>query len=232
MYPGPIRNQAFDIFEFVLVNSFKITYTVTCTLSVTVTLSVTEAGKVSWDLLYEWQPSADHTTSIMGAGEIGGIPELVYKPIRFKEYTCEPYNLQTWIKPKIADSDSFMTELDADDDYEFFTGKTIFCALYNLGKYLNDERVDIGDPVERIVEFCTEYVHPYFVDELDDLIDQGGFGAYSMLEKQAAFRANQFLQDLGRLYKRNEYQSGCHRISRYGDCYGIKNRYRFLCRKE
>lgn len=27
MYPGPIRNQAFDIFEFVLVNSFKITYT-------------------------------------------------------------------------------------------------------------------------------------------------------------------------------------------------------------
>lgn len=200
MYPGPIRNQAFDIFEFVLVNSFKITYTVTCTLSVTVTLSVTEAGKVSWDLLYEWQPSADHTTSIMGAGEIGGIPELVYKPIRFKEYTCEPYNLQTWIKPKIADSDSFMTELDADDDYEFFTGKTIFCALYNLGKYLNDERVDIGDPVERIVEFCTEYVHPYFVDELDDLIEQGGFGAYSMLEKQAAFRANQFLQDLGRLY--------------------------------
>lgn len=93
-----------------------------------------------------------------------------------------------------------MTELDADEDYELFTGKTIFCALYNLGKYLNDERVDIGDPVERIVEFCTEYVHPYFVDELDDLIEQGGFGAYSMLEKQAAFRANQFLQDLGRLY--------------------------------
>ena len=232
MYPGPIRNQAFDIFEFVLVNSFKITYTVTCTLSVTVTLSVTEAGKVSWDLLYEWQSSADHTTSIMGAGEIGGIPELVYKPIRFNEYTCEPYNLQTWIKPKIAGSDSFMTELDADDDFELFTGKTLFCALYNLGKYLNDERVDIGDPVERIVEFCTEYVHPYFVDELDDLIDQGGFGAYSMLEKQAAFRADQFLQDLGRLYKRNEYQSGCHRISRYDNYYGIKNRYRFLCRKE
>lgn len=126
MYPGPIRNQAFDIFEFVLVNSFKITYTVTCTLSVTVTLSVTEAGKVSWDMLYEWQSSADHTASIMGAGEIGGIPELVYKPIRFKEYKCEPYNLQTWIKPKIADSDSFMTELDADDDYELFMGKTIF----------------------------------------------------------------------------------------------------------
>lgn len=133
MYPGPIRNQAFDIFEFVLVNSFKITYTVTCTLSVTVTLSVTEAGKVSWDMLYEWQPSADHTTSIMGAGEIGGIPELVYKPIRFKEYTCEPYNLQTWIKPKIADSDSFMTELDADDDYELFTGKTIFVPCIILG---------------------------------------------------------------------------------------------------
>lgn len=155
---------------------------------------------MSWDLLYEWQPSADHTTSIMGAGEIGGIPELVYKPIRFKEYTCEPYNLQTWIKPKIVGSDSFMTELDADDDYELFTGKTIFCALYNLGKYLNDERIDIGDPVERIVEFCTEYIHPYFIDELDDLIEQGGFGAYSMLEKQAAFRADQFLQSLGRFY--------------------------------
>ena len=32
--------------------------------------------------------------------------------------------------------------------------------------------------------------------------------------------------------KINEYQSGCHRISRYGNYYGIKNRYRFLCRKE
>ena len=34
------------------------------------------------------------------------------------------------------------------------------------------------------------------------------------------------------LLAKNEYQSGCHRLSRYGNCYGTKNRYRFLCRKE
>ena len=155
---------------------------------------------MSWDLLYEWQPSADHTTSIMGAGEIGGIPELVYKPIRFKKFTWESYNLQTWIKPKIAGRNSFVTELDADDDYELFTGKAIFCALYNLGRYLNDKRIDIGDPVERIVEFCTEYIHPYFIDELYDLIEQDGYGTFSMLENQAAFSAKDFLHDLGRFY--------------------------------
>lgn len=155
---------------------------------------------MSWDLLYEWQSSADHTTSFMGEGEIGGIPDLVYKPIRFKEFIWEPYDLETWIKPKIVGTDSFVTELDDDEDYEYFTGKALFCALYNLGKYINNENIDIDDPVERIVEFCTEYIHPYFIDELYDTIAQGGYASYTMLENQAAFSAEQFLHDLGRFY--------------------------------
>lgn len=162
---------------------------------------------MSWDMMYEWQPSADHTTTIMGAGELGGIPELIYKPVRFKRYLWNKYDLHGTVKPIIVDSKSYDVRIanegvkfNDNEVYRKYSGKGIFCALYNLAKYLNDTRIEIGDPVKHIVEFCTEYIHPYFTDELYDTLSEDNIYSNEMFERLAAFSVEQFMNDLSRFY--------------------------------
>lgn len=152
----------------------------------------------------EWIDStADHGTPIIGAGEIGGIVGLIYHTFTFREYEYETISDEWFLKPVVGQW------IDTDDCP---TGNEIFCALYNLGKKINDVSEEAsfhGD----ILYFCKAVAHPYFIDELYDGTVEGIVS--EMLARDAAFGVSQFMRDLGRFYTTAQFYFALEKVKNW-----------------
>lgn len=155
----------------------------------------------TWDNKW-YPPGTDNRSDIIGFCEIGGIGQLIYHTFTFKNYECEESNGEWYLKPIINRGEKPIIA-----DNSSWTGEEIFTKLYNLGKKINDIS-NKTSYIKDIVDFCSDIAHPYFVDELYSVINEGVIVAQEdeqKFERDAMFSVSDFLHDLERFYTTTEF---------------------------
>ncbi len=152
---------------------------------------------------YNWNgdyvPSkADRTTDILGFKEIGGVGQLVYHPVRFKEYTLGNDNKEYCAFPicKPEYEPTFPTD-------DSISGKDLLVSLCNLAKLIDDWNNTI--PYDQlIILWCKENMHPYNIDYVYQGLTEKGFDINGFdaecVARDGIFSINDFMKDLEKLY--------------------------------
>ena len=152
---------------------------------------------------YNWNgdyvPSkADRTTDILGHKELGGIGQLVYHAIRFKEYDTDYFDSKYCAYP-ICDANR-PPEFPVDASV---SGFEMLSSLCNLAKQIDD--YDNKIPYTTLIlDWCKEHMHPYNIDYIyedlhNDKFDPNSFDIET-LERECIFSIDDFMKDLGHLY--------------------------------
>lgn len=152
---------------------------------------------------YDWQgewveSKADRHADSLGIGEIGGIGQLIYHAIRFKEYDYVNGSWEQLLVHPICNKKS-PPEIDPEGD---LSGKTILTSLCDLAKRIDDYNEKGFD--ELILDWCKQYMHPYGIESLyrgltDESFDIAGFDA-ELVERDGRFSLHDFLKELEDLY--------------------------------
>lgn len=141
---------------------------------------------------------ADKTTDAFGYDAIGGIGQLIYHLVRFKEYELDyapndvlvarPY-CQRGYEPELYTKDSP-------------TGAELTASIYNLAKKIDDPSEE-RSYTDLIIEWCKKYGHPYAIDSIHAYLmepqyklEEDGY----FIEKDATFSIEDFMADLERFY--------------------------------
>ena len=133
---------------------------------------------------------ADH----IGFNEIGGAGEIVYRVVRFRNYSPDVDEqgkqiVQPVIFPGMEPVEGF--------DYEL-NGAELLYSLINLYHELNDPESIVPIPY-RICVWCRDHVQPYSLKMLSAMME--GYGKDSwpewpLLQKEASFWVDSFTHDL------------------------------------
>ena len=142
---------------------------------------------------------ANKMTDILGTKAIGGVGQLIYHPFRFKDYEFEYNTLdKACLKPICKPG---MEPVFPEDDS--LAGKDILTSLCNLAMEMNSFENNVPY-TEQIQKWCLENMHPYGIDSiyaaLNEDFDINGFEA-EMVERDGMFDVEEFMTDLGNLYK-------------------------------
>lgn len=150
-------------------------------------------------------------TEMLTFTEIGGVGEMIYKAVRFPEYCWE---FDSEIKEDvITPVFSFTKRPTAGTDYSL-TGQDLLVSLCNLYRKINapDSTVNV---TEQIWSWCRSNIHPYFIDDLCDVIENGNFKDawfHEDLKNNASFLVSQFVKDLCNLGSVFEYYAVLQKI--------------------
>lgn len=142
----------------------------------------------------------------LGLVDIGGIGEIVYKSVKFKEYDYDDQAniVDKGIKGKIIyPSDPYEVPYL---DYDFgLTGKKLIVSLCNLAEEINFKGfISETRTAELIMDWCKAYFHPYNIETI--------YEKYRELEKgeidrkyysewtDGVFEVDKFIDDLASLY--------------------------------
>jgi len=148
------------------------------------------------------ESKADNTSDVIGFSDVGGIGQLIYHTFRFKDYEFQECSGETLLKPIIC------RDMEPDiDKANGYSGKELFCELYNLGRKINDfseKKSHLG----LIIEFCTGIAHPYFIDSVYSLLTEEQIDLIDdkeMLERDAMFSPSIFMRELESFYKAAQF---------------------------
>ncbi|MDY6212377.1 hypothetical protein [Hornefia butyriciproducens] len=135
--------------------------------------------------------------------EIGGVGEMVYKSIRFSGYSVIEKNGIEWILPHFP-SPFDPVEYKSRDTK--LTGQDLLVSLCNLFHEMNNPG-NLIDRYRSIMQWCTNNVHPYDIDELSVIAEEceSGTSASIQLQTEGRFEPMVFLQDLERLGNTFDY---------------------------
>ena len=115
-----------------------------------------------YDSYGNYVPSkADKTTDVFGYDAIGGVGQLIYHLVRFKEYELDyaPNNVliarpycQKGYEPELYTKDSP-------------SGAELTASIFNLAKKIDDPSEE-RPYTDLIIEWCKKYGHPYAIDSI------------------------------------------------------------------
>lgn len=145
------------------------------------------------------ESQTDITTDTLGFGEIGGVGQLIYRLFRFKKYVVSYTDNGDILAYPSYHSESELDFHNSDD----LIGADLLASLYNLALKINDFSEEKSF-VELIIEWCESVAHPYFIDEINALLQDKEFDfehCSFLLEKDGVFSINDFMRDLERLYQ-------------------------------
>lgn len=149
------------------------------------------------------ESKADNTSDVIGFSDVGGIGQLIYHTFRFKDYEFQEDPRGTmYLKPIICKG--MEPDIDKANGY---SGKELFCELYNLGRKTNDFS-EKKSHLDLIIEFCKSIAHPYFIDALYSLLTEEQIDVIDdkeMLERDAMFSPSIFMRDLENFYKAAQF---------------------------
>lgn len=153
-----------------------------------------------YDAYGNYVPSkADKTTDVLGYDAIGGVGQLIYHLIRFKEYELDYTSSDVLIARPYCQK-GYGPELYTNDSP---TGAELTAGIFNLAKKIDDPSEE-RPYTDLIIEWCKEYGHPYAVDSLYEYLtdpqyklEEDGY----FIEKDAAFSIDDFMRDLERFYQ-------------------------------
>lgn len=153
-----------------------------------------------YDAYGNYVPSkANNRTDVFGYDAIGGVGQLIYHLVRFKEYELDytesdgliarPY-CQKGYEPKLYTKDSP-------------SGADLTASIYNLAKKIDDP-FEERPYTDLIIDWCKQYGHPYAIDSLHAYLtdpqyklEEDGY----FIEKDGTFRIDDFMRDLERFYQ-------------------------------
>lgn len=142
----------------------------------------------------------------LGLVDIGGVGEIVYKVVKFKDYDYDDQAniVDKGIKGKIIYPLDHYEAPNLDTDLGL-TGKKLISSLCNLAEEINFKEYHNDVEVASLVmNWCKEYFHPYNIESL--------YEKYRELEKgekdrkyyqewtDGVFKLDTFIDDLAQLY--------------------------------
>jgi hypothetical protein len=153
-----------------------------------------------YDSYGNYVPSkADKRTDVFGYDAIGGIGQLIYHLVRFKEYELD-YTSSDVLVARPYCQRGYEPELYTKDSP---SGAALTASIFNLAKKIDDLSEE-RPYTELIIEWCKKYGHPYAIDsvyaylmEPQYKLEEDGY----FIEKDATFCIDDFMQDLERFYQ-------------------------------
>ena len=142
-------------------------------------------------------PQFDRKLDYISFGEIGGVGEMVYHTVKFKRYELDADDNGYFMRPVCQQSGDSFKNPDVT-----FTGQEVLASLMNLAKEINDPAATI--PYTDLIEaWCLQHFHPYAIDNLYEFISDESYSDEELgfvMEKEASFGIDDFMQELQRLY--------------------------------
>lgn len=143
------------------------------------------------------ESKADKKRDMLGFREVGGVGQLIYHQFRFANYSMTMNTLD--VEP-VCDADN-IPDLTTE---ESLSGIELLNSLCNLAQEIDSPTRPKGYP-EMILDWCMKVTHPYNIDEVyaeltEPEFDITGFDA-ELVARDAAFSINDFVNDLGSLYR-------------------------------
>lgn len=142
----------------------------------------------------------------LGIVDIGGVGDIIYKTVRFKDYDYDDQAniVDKKIKGKIIyPLDPYeVPDLDLDMG---LTGKKLIISLCNLAEEINFNGFLADTTVAALImKWCKEYFHPYDIESLTEkyrsLKDGENDRKYYFEWTDGVFKVDKFISDLGELY--------------------------------
>lgn len=153
-----------------------------------------------YDAYGNYVPSkANKTTDVFGYDAIGGVGQLIYHLVRFKEYELD-YAPNNVLIARPYCQKGYEPELYANDSP---TGAELTASIYNLAKKIDDPAEE-RPYTDLIIEWCKKYGHPYAIDSIHAYLMESQYKLEEdgyFIEKDATFSISDFMQDLERFYQ-------------------------------
>lgn len=145
------------------------------------------------------ESKADKNTDVLGFGEIGGVGQLIYHNFRFAAYTTMSNEHDGFFACPVCDKEN-PPDLTPKDN---LTGKEILTSLCELAREIDDVN-GTADYRELILKWCMQNMHPYAIDYLYEALTDKNFDIGDIdaeyVARDAIFRFDDFMNDLGKLY--------------------------------
>jgi|LSQX01.2.fsa_nt_gb predicted RNA-binding Zn-ribbon protein involved in translation (DUF1610 family) len=145
------------------------------------------------------QSKANKTTDVLGYDAIGGVGQLIYHLVRFKEYELDYTSSDVLIARPYCQK-GYEPELYTTDSP---TGAELTASIYNLAKKIDDPSEE-RPYTDLIIEWCKKYGHPYAIDSIHAYmmepqykLEEDGY----FIEKDATFSIDDFMRDLEWFYQ-------------------------------
>lgn len=142
---------------------------------------------------------ADNSTDTFGYDAIGGVGQLIYHLVRFKEYELD-YAASGALIARPYCQKGYEPELYTKDSP---TGAELTASIYNLAKKIDDPSEE-RPYTDLIIEWCKKYGHPYAIDSIHAYLmepqyklEEDGY----FIEKDATFSISDFMRDLEWFYQ-------------------------------
>ncbi|MBQ7444322.1 MAG: CGNR zinc finger domain-containing protein [Clostridia bacterium] len=151
------------------------------------------------------------STEMLTFTEIGGAGEMIYKAVRFPDYYWEfDHEIKEDV---IVPVFSYTKRPTAGTDYSL-TGLELLANLCNLYRKINnpDSSANI---TELVWDWCRNNIHPYYIDDLCDIIESADFknpNIYERLRGDASFLVSKFVHDLSNLGSTFEYYDVLNKV--------------------
>lgn len=153
-----------------------------------------------YDSYGNYVPSnAIKTTDTFGYDAIGGVGQLIYHLVRFKEYELD-YTPSDVLIARPYCQKGYEPELYTNDSP---TGAELTASIFNLAAKINDPSVE-RPHTDLIIEWCKKYGHPYAIDSIHAYmmepqykLEEDGY----FIERDATFSIDDFMRDLERFFQ-------------------------------
>ena len=153
-----------------------------------------------YDAYGKYVPSkANKTTDVFGYDAIGGVGQLIYHLVRFKEYELD-YAPNDVLIARPYCQKGYEPELYTNDSP---TGAELTASIYNLSKKIDDPSEE-RPYTDLIIEWFKKYGHPYAIDSIHAYLMESQYKLEEdgyFIEKDATFIISDFMQDLERFYQ-------------------------------
>ena len=155
---------------------------------------------------------------------IGGTGEMIYKAVRFPEYYYDYDHSRK--EDMIIPLFSFTIRPSAGTDYDI-TGEELLVSLCNLYKRINSP--EYSESITELVwDWCRNNIHPYYIDDLCEVIENADFkdpSFYEQLQRDASFDVDCFVSDLCSLGTTFEYYDALEKVRYNHDALAGRNLY-------
>lgn len=164
------------------------------------------------------------STEMLTFTEIGGAGEMIYKAVRFPDYYWEfDHEIKEDV---IVPVFSYTKRPTAGTDYSL-TGLELLANLCNLYRKINSPDSSANN-TELVWDWCRNNIHPYYVDDLCDIIENADFKDpyfYEHLQSDASFLVSRFILDLSNLGAAFEYYDALKKVYYGRDASAGRNLY-------
>lgn len=153
-----------------------------------------------YDAYGNYVPSkANKTTDVFGYDAIGGVGQLIYHLVRFKEYELD-YSPNDVLIARPYCQKGYEPELYTNDSP---TGAELTASIFNLAKKIDDPSEE-KPYTDLIIDWCKKYGHPYAIDSIHAYMMEPQYKLEEdgcFIEKDAAFSISDFMRDLEWFYQ-------------------------------